>query len=134
MARALIGYYGAPDCASAAQNRNRLRMSQSTLVGRLDGMMLTVLGRAERDSLAGIAQKWRCQKPMRKTVGTNTTSPANSAGRLARLLVFILASVTVWAQAEDAPQANAGPAQVITEVTEQVMRVDRKSTRLNSSH
>ena len=61
--------------------------------------------------------------PMRKTVGTNTTSPANSAGWLARLLVVILASVTVWARAEDAPQANAGPAQVITEVTEQVMRV-----------
>ena len=60
---------------------------------------------------------------MRKTVGTNTTSPANSAGWLARLLVVILASVTVWARAEDAPQANAGPAQVITEVTEQVMRV-----------
>lgn len=60
---------------------------------------------------------------MRKTVGTNTTSPAHSAGRLARLLVVILASVTVWAQAEDAPKAEAGPAQVITEVTEQVMRV-----------
>ena len=85
--------------------------------------MLTVLGRAERDSLAGIAQKWRRQKPMSETVGTNTTSPANSAGRLARLLLVILASVNVWAQAEDAPQANAGPAQVITEVTEQVMRV-----------
>ena len=108
---------------SAAQNRNRSRVIQSTLVGRLDGMMLTVLGLAERYSLARIAQKWRRQKPMRETVGTNTTSLTTSAGRLARLLLVILASVTVWAQAEDAPQANAGPAQVITEVTEQVMRV-----------
>ena len=123
MARALIGYYGAPDCFSAAQNRDRLRASQSTLVSRLDGMMLIVPGRAERDSLAGIAQKWRRQKPMRKTVGTNTTSAANSAGPLARLLLVILTSVTVWAQVEDTAQANAGPAQVITEVTEQVMRV-----------
>ena len=60
---------------------------------------------------------------MRETMGTNPTSLTTSAGRLARLLLVILASVTVWAQAEDAPQANAGPAQVITEVTEQVMRV-----------
>ena len=44
---------------------------------------------------------------MRKTVGTNTTSPAHSAGRLALLLVVILASVTVWAQAEDAPKAES---------------------------
>ena len=85
--------------------------------------MLSVLGIAKRDSLSGIAQKRRCQKPMRKTVGINTTSAAHSAGRLARLLVVILASVTLWAQAEDAPKAEAGPAQVITEVTEQVMRV-----------
>ncbi|MEL0333728.1 MAG: ABC transporter substrate-binding protein [Halieaceae bacterium] len=98
-------------------------MSQSTLVSQRDGMMLSVLGIAKRDSLSGIAQKRRCQKPMRKTVGTNTTTPANSAGGLARLLVVILASVTLWAQAEDAPQAEAGPAHVITEVTERVMRV-----------
>ena len=123
MARALIGYYGAPDWVASAQNRGRLRVSQSTLVSQRDGMMLTVLGVAKRDSLSGIAQKRRCQKPMRKTVGTNTTTPANSAGRLARLLVVILASVTVWAQAQDTPQAKAGPAHVITEVTEQVMRV-----------
>ena len=31
---------------------------------------------------------------MRKTVGTNTTSPINSAGRLARLLLVILTSVS----------------------------------------
>ena len=123
MARALIGYYGALDCVASAQNRDRLRVSQSTLVSQRDGMMLTMLGIAKRDSLSGIAQKRRCQKPMRKTVGTNTTSAAHSAGRLARLLVVILASATVWAQAQDTPQAKAGPAQVITEVTEQVMRV-----------
>ena len=123
MARALIGYYGAPDCVASAQTRDRLRVSQSTLVSQRDGMMLSVLVIAKRDSLSGIAQKRRCHKPMRKTVGTNTTSAAHSAGRLARLLVVILASATVWAQAQDTPQAKAGPAQVITEVTEQVMRV-----------
>jgi len=85
--------------------------------------MLTVPGRAERYSLVGIVKKRRRQKPMRKTVGTNTTRPLNNAGRFTRLLVVILASVTVWAQAEDAAQVNVGPAKVINEVTEQVMRV-----------
>jgi hypothetical protein len=51
----LIGYYGAPDCVASAQNRDWLRDSQSTLVSRRDGMMLTVPGRAERYSLVGIA-------------------------------------------------------------------------------
>ena len=60
---------------------------------------------------------------MRKTVGTNSTGSCNSAGWLIRLLVVFLAGVTVWAQAEDATQANVGPAKVITDVTEQVMRV-----------
>ena len=61
MARVLIGYYGAPDCVASEQNRDRLRNRQSTLVSSLDGMMLTVPGRAERYSLAGIDQKRRLQ-------------------------------------------------------------------------
>ena len=85
--------------------------------------MLTVLRRAERWSLAGIVEKRRRHKPMMKTLGTNTTSLTNRGARLARQLTVILASVTVWAQAEEASQADAGPAKVITEVTEQVMRV-----------
>ena len=60
---------------------------------------------------------------MIKTVGTNATNPSSSAVRLARLLVVILANITIWAQAENPIQASAGPAKVITEVTEQVMRV-----------
>ena len=85
--------------------------------------MLIVLRRAERWSLAGIVEKRRHHKPMMKTLGTNTTSLTNRGARLALQLIVILASVTVWAQAEDDTQADAGPAKVITEVTEQVMRV-----------
>jgi len=55
VARALIGYYDAPHCVAAAQNRDRLRVNQSTLVSRRDGMMLTVLGGAERYLLVDIA-------------------------------------------------------------------------------
>ena len=91
-----------------AQNRHRLRESQSTLVSGRDGMMLTVLRRAERWSLAGIVEKRRRHKPMMKTVGINTTSLTNRGARLALQLIVILASVTVWAQAEDATQADAG--------------------------
>ena len=75
--------------------------------------MLLVLGRAERYSLAGIAGKRRRQRPMSKTMGTNTTNPSSSAVRLARLLVVILANITIWAQAENPIQASAGPAKVI---------------------
>ena len=56
-------------------------------------------------------------------MGTYTTNFTNIGARLARLLVVILASVTGWAHAQDTAQVAAGPAKVITDVTEQVMRV-----------
>ena len=84
------------------------RESQSTLVSRAGWHDADCAGKSERWSLSGIAQKRRCHKPMMKTLGTNTTSLTIVRARLALLLVVILASVTVWAQAEDATQADAG--------------------------
>ena len=60
---------------------------------------------------------------MRKTVVTNMTNFTKSGARLVRLLAVFLVILPFWSQAGDVAQTKAGPAGVITEVTEQVMRV-----------